>query len=376
MRITVEPDGGLRAPRVIVEIDFGGTGTDFQEVLNVPAPGDLPVTYKFGWAGSTGSLNDVHLLRNVVVSTVVPLNQLNLVKELDLDALPDPLIVGSVVRYQFLVTNGGGGLAPLTNLQVEDPTLGTVDCPTDPLPPAPAAGSSVVCTGTHTLTQADVDAGGFTNKATATARNVVDQLVRSNESTATLVVGPVPLIALKKRVVELPPYTLGQQVTFRYDLTNKGNVTLTTPRVTDNKVMDVVCIPSQTLASGAVAVCTGTHVIEATDLEASGVFTNTAVGFADPPSGPTVSSSATLSLPVGTDIAVTKGVDRPAPVLGEVVTYTVTATNQGAVDATRVQVTDVLPAGTPFLAAMPAPGTTYEPATGIWTIGTWRAAPR
>ena len=33
--------------------------------------------------------------------------------------------------------------------------------------------------------------------------------------------------------------------------------------------------------------------------------------------------------------------------LGEVVTYTVTATNQGAVDATGVQVTDVLPAGIP-----------------------------
>ena len=55
--------------------------------------------------------------------------------------------------------------------------------------------------------------------------------------------------------------------------------------------------------------------------------------------------------------------------LGEVVTYSVTATNQGAVDATGVQVTDVLPAGIPFLAAMPAPGTTYEPATGVWTIG-------
>ena len=72
---------------------------------------------------------------------------------------------------------------------------------------------------------------------------------------------------------------------------------------------------------------------------------------------------------MGTDIALTKGVEPPAPVLGEVLTYTVTATNQGAVDATGVQVTDVLPAGIPFLAALPPPGTTYEPATGVWTIG-------
>ena len=82
----------------------------------------------------------------------------------------------------------------------------------------------------------------------------------------------------------------------------------------------------------------------------------------------TVSSADTLSLPVGTDIAVTKGVDRPAPVLGEVVTYTVTATNQGAVDATGVQVTDMLPEDIPFVDATPSQGT-YTPTTGVWTIG-------
>ena len=140
-----------------------------------------------------------------------------------------------------------------------------------------------------------------------------------------------------------------------------------------------MCLQSPTLlqsplrsapAFGAATVCTGTHVLQASDLDASGVFTNTAVGFADAPDGSTVSSEpVTVSLPVGTDIAVTKGVDRPAPVLGEVVTYTVTATNQGAVDATGVQVTDVLPAGIPFVAATPSQGTTTTPTTGVWTIG-------
>ena len=226
---------GRVAPHIIVEMDFHD-GKGLQTVLDVLAPPDLPATYKFGWSGSTGGENDVHLLRNVVVSTVAPLNQLNLVKQLDqTNALPDPLVAGSVVPYQFLVTNSGS--LTLTALQVQDATLVTVVCPTTTLLPAPEVGSSVVCTGAHTLTQAEVDAGVFTNTATATALSPGNQPVTSNASTVTLVVGTAPRLALKKFVVDPPPYRLGQQVTFRYDLTNEGNVTLTNPRVTDNKVM-------------------------------------------------------------------------------------------------------------------------------------------
>ena len=261
----------------------------------------------------------MHLLGNVVVSTVAPLQQLDLVKYLDrTNDLPDPLVAGSVVPYQFLVTNGG--LETLTALEVQDATLGPVACPITTLRPAPGLGSSVVCTGAHTLTQAEVDAGVVINTATATARNPENQPVTSNPSIVRLVVGTAPRLALRKFVVEPPPYTLGQPVTFRYHLTNEGNVTLTNPRVTDEKFTDVeavVRLQSPTLrqsplrsasAFSAATVCTGTHVLQASDLDASGVFTNTAVGFADAPDGATVASDpATASLPVGTDIALTKG---------------------------------------------------------------------
>ena len=174
VRITVQPTTGSVAPRIIVEMDFHD-GEGLQTVLDLPAPPNLPATYKFGWTGSTGGANDVHLLRNVVVSTVAPLNQLDLVKQLDrTTALPDPLVAGSVVPYQFLVTNGG--LETLTALQVQDATLGTVACPITTLLPAPGLGSSVVCTGAHTLTQAEVDAGVVTNTATATALNPENEL--------------------------------------------------------------------------------------------------------------------------------------------------------------------------------------------------------
>jgi uncharacterized repeat protein (TIGR01451 family) len=69
------------------------------------------------------------------------------------------------------------------------------------------------------------------------------------------------------------------------------------------------------------------------------------------------------------DIAVAKTVDNAAPNVGENVTFTVTATNNGPADATGAKITDGLPAGSTFVSATPSGTTTYASATGIWSIG-------
>jgi uncharacterized repeat protein (TIGR01451 family) len=84
------------------------------------------------------------------------------------------------------------------------------------------------------------------------------------------------------------------------------------------------------------------------------------------------STSATVTNPLEqtpADIAVTKVVDNAAPNVGETVTFTVTATNNGPADATGVEVTDGLPAGLTFVSATPSGTTTYTAATGLWSIG-------
>ena len=75
----------------------------------------------------------------------------------------------------------------------------------------------------------------------------------------------------------------------------------------------------------------------------------------------------------GTDLAVTKGVDNPTPVIEATVRYTVAVTNFGPSDATEVRLTDTLPAGLEFVDAISSPGTTYDNGTGVWTIGALRA---
>jgi uncharacterized repeat protein (TIGR01451 family) len=68
------------------------------------------------------------------------------------------------------------------------------------------------------------------------------------------------------------------------------------------------------------------------------------------------------------DIGVTKTVDVPAPLVGQNVTFTITATDNGPSNATGIVVTDQLPAGLAFVSATPSQGT-YTSATGVWSVG-------
>ncbi len=65
----------------------------------------------------------------------------------------------------------------------------------------------------------------------------------------------------------------------------------------------------------------------------------------------------------------TKSVNDPTPNVGDTVTYIVTISNAGPDTATSVQVSDELPSGISFVSAMPSQGT-YDPSTGIWSVGT------
>ncbi|MGH8172736.1 MAG: DUF7507 domain-containing protein, partial [Rhodanobacteraceae bacterium] len=62
-------------------------------------------------------------------------------------------------------------------------------------------------------------------------------------------------------------------------------------------------------------------------------------------------------------------VDNAAPNIGDTVTFTITAHDNGPNDATGVVVTDLLPAGLGFVSATPSQGA-YSSATGLWNIGT------
>ncbi|MBD2699164.1 DUF11 domain-containing protein [Spirosoma sp. BT702] len=76
----------------------------------------------------------------------------------------------------------------------------------------------------------------------------------------------------------------------------------------------------------------------------------------------------TVGAPAGTDLSLTKTVSKSRPFLNEVISYSLTVQNSGGIAATGVEVKDSLPAGVQYQ-SMSGPGT-YNPATGIWTVGT------
>lgn len=71
---------------------------------------------------------------------------------------------------------------------------------------------------------------------------------------------------------------------------------------------------------------------------------------------------------LGADLAVTKTVDDATPNEGGTVVYTVTVANGGPDATSGVAITDLLPVGVTFVAALPSQGS-YSSGTGVWTVG-------
>ncbi len=119
---------------------------------------------------STGGLNAIAIeagketvctFSNAVTFVPNPAITLDKVGVLNLggDGKPN---AGDIIDYTFSVTNTGN--VALTNVSVTDAQLG-LNCSIGALA---AGATNTTCTGSHTLTQADVDAGTYNNSATAT----------------------------------------------------------------------------------------------------------------------------------------------------------------------------------------------------------------
>ncbi len=72
--------------------------------------------------------------------------------------------------------------------------------------------------------------------------------------------------------------------------------------------------------------------------------------------------------PQTVDLSLGKVVDKPAPNVGEDITFAVGINNAGPDEATNVAVVDRLPAGVSYVSSSPSQGT-YDPTSGRWTVG-------
>ena len=143
---------------------------------------------------------------------------------------------GDKVDYLFTVTNTGG--KPLSNPKITDPLLDkaheSILCPSTVI----AKGQSMVCHGTHTVTQDDLDDAKANNNTLPNAAKVsTDQGVTGESSVNVPVDKPVapskPGIAVRETISPKLVTQVGQQLTMTFTITNNGQLPLHGVMLTD-----------------------------------------------------------------------------------------------------------------------------------------------
>lgn len=273
--------------------------------------------------------------------------------------------VGDTITYSYVVTNVGTAVLA-TTVSVSDSKItspnsvscsidwnqvGDGDANFDP-------GEAVLCIATYTVKQADLDAGGVTNLATARTKDPDGNNLDSNTDSVTVPATQLPAIALDKaspRVTDAgtTPYSaVGDKIAYSYTITNTGNVSVYAPlAVVDNRLrspypaVSVSCPAissvgngNSKLEPGESITCTANYTVVQADLEAGSVVNDayaTAHTKPNDAAGPTVSTAFdTVTVP-GTRVqALTLA--KAASVasfnrLGQVVRYTYTLANAGNV---------------------------------------------
>lgn len=254
----------------------------------------------------------------------------------------DPAALNDMLEYTITTSNSGN--QRLTGVTVGDPLLPTLACTIDTIStPAPftlEAGQDVVCTGTYTVTQDDIDAQVLTNTATAEGTSP-DGTVVDNTGTDIhpLETDAGAVTVLKELTTGTPAAAftdIGQPVSFTVTVTNSGNVTLSTIDVTDNRVPGTCTVGPLAPGEFDDVTCVFEYFIQQEDIDA-GELTNIATGVATPvsPGATPVMDSDDITVQ-GPDfepsLSVTKSADTMSFAMDGVnITYTYVIANTGNV---------------------------------------------
>ncbi|WMW25525.1 hypothetical protein RE474_02050 [Methanolobus sediminis] len=275
--------------------------------------------------------------------------------------------VGENVSYTFNVTNIG--TVTLYNVSVTEDMLTGMSSITPAEYASLAPGDMVTFTATYALTQADLDMGSVYNNATAEGTSPQDETVNDTDD-ETVLIPENPMIDLVKTGEFMDESgdgygQVGENVSYTFNVTNIGTVTLYNVSVTEDILAGMSSItPAEyaSVAPGDMVTFTATYALTQADLDMGSVYNNaTAEGTS--PQDETVNDTddETVMIPQYPHIALTKTAD---PIIytyeGQVIHYTLNATNDGTVTLNGTFVTDTL------LASVNAVDASF---TGVLSVG-------
>ncbi|WP_172971378.1 DUF11 domain-containing protein [Palleronia sp. THAF1] len=314
-----------------------------------------------------------NVVSDQVSASVAPAGSpdISLAKTADL-ATVDTL--SDTITYTFTVTNiGDTQIVDTQSVTIDDALLDSAAVCNQP--PTLDPGDSFDCTGTRSgVTQAEFDLGSIDNTAVAEVtlnQNGQPVTVTSNTATASIPTTPNAAFTLDKS----GPVTfsaVGEAVTYSFDLENTGNVTLTAIDVSDPLLAGLSCSFTDIAPSGT-RTCSGTYIVTQADFDA-GVVDNTATATAIPAQGnpqtQTDTHQVTRAGGVGTFVA---ALDKTADVTGyeaagDVITYTLSATNEGTLTIPEITLTDALDPAFSCDINQLAPGASDSSCTFAYTV--------
>ncbi|GIE37019.1 hypothetical protein Ait01nite_100640 [Actinoplanes italicus] len=266
--------------------------------------------------------------------------------------------VGDTISYSYTVVNDGN--VTMTGISLTDPVAGTVNCPASSL----AVGASMVCTSAVplTVTQTRIDAGQpITASATATGSTPGGGQPSFGPFTVTVNVAPaVPALTMLVTAVVDPAARqnraqAGDRITYRYAISNTGNVTMSSIAVADTLAGGGNC-PASSLAVGMSMTCDSVGDRTVTQLEidnGAASITDSATLTARAPgagaSGVYATGSDTVALARGVaalNVSITSAVNpagnRYAAALNNTITHTLVVTNNGSVTMNAISLSDPL----------------------------------
>ena len=263
---------------------------------------------------------------------------------------------GEPATFEITVTNDGD--VPLVNVVVSDPLA--PDCNRT------FATLAVGASETYTCTLSGVTAD-FTNGVTVTGTDPIGGTV-SDSSEAFVDVLPTITVDKNAQPVSIPEP--GDTVSFTIRVKNTGTETVTLTSLVDSVYGDLggkgSCEIPQTILPGGFYECSFSAFVSgvAGESKVNEVFAQAQDGGGNVVEG---SSSATVTVKGVADLEVSKSVDNATPGVGDLVTFSITVTNNGPSDATGVRVEDVLPAQVVY--GSDDGGGTYDSAIGAWEVG-------
>ena len=295
--------------------------------------------------------------------------------------------VGSNVIFTLTATNSGPNVAlgvtvtdnlpsGYTYVSNTTPSVGSFDSSTGIWTIGSVAN---LASATLTITAKVNASGNYSNTATASSPSTDPD---TNNNTSTVSTVPVPQSDLSiVKTADNPSQDVGGLITFTLAVTNNG------PSDATGIVVNDLLPDGYTYVSnnGAGAYIPGTGVwtignlangattslnITAT-VKGSGSYANTAT-ISSTTNDPTSGNNSSTVTPVPgavSDLEIVKTVNNSTPYTGEIVEFTLVATNQGPSNATGVVVTDVLPSGYTYVSDNGGAATTESLGTITWSIG-------